>query len=362
MKLTINTALLQALVAKAMKGASCNKMLTLTNLMAIQLKDNVLTLVTTDATNYLYVHQDKVMGEDFYVVVRTDVFSKLVSKLTCENVTLVLDGSALTVKGNGSYKIELPLDEEGELIKFPDPINKPFTPTEEGELHLSTAKLILATAKASLSKDDDDPNGNCYTGYYMGNRVVATDTLVMCGIKVPIFEQPVLLAPATLDLLSVFSDEKIAVDHDGDTIIFTSPSCDVYGKCMDCLEDYQIDVIQELLDDTYASVCKISKSELLQLLDRLSLFVSPYDENSIYLTFTNEGVQVDSKQANSSELIPYQSSQNFTPFRCCMDIEMLTTQVKANSGDQFELHYGKDNAIKLVDGSVTQVVALVEDK
>lgn len=359
MKLTINTALLQALVAKAMKGASCNKMLPLTNMMAIQLKGNELTLVTTDATNYLYVHQDKVMGEDFYVVVQTDVFSKLVGKLTCENVTLVLDGSALTVKGNGSYKIELPLDEEGELIKFPDPINKPFTPTEEGDLHLSTAKLILATAKAALSKDTD---GNCYTGYYMGNRVVATDTFVMCGIKVPIFEQPVLMAPATLDLLGVFSDEKIAVAHDGDTIIFTSPGCEVYGKCMDCLEDYQIDVIQELLDDTYASVCKISKSELLQLLDRLALFVGQYDKNSIYLTFTNEGVQVDSKQANSSELIPYQSSQNFTPFRCCVDIEVLTAQVKANSGDQFELHYGKDNAIKLVDGSVTQVVALTEEE
>lgn len=359
MKLTINTVSLQALVAKAMKGASCNKMLPLTNMMAIQLKDNALTLVTTDATNYLYVEQDKVLGEDFYVVVQTDIFSKLVSKLTCENVTMVLDGSALTVKGNGSYKIELPLDEEGELIKFPDPLNKPFTPTEEAELHLSTAKLILGTAKAALSKDAD---GSCYTGYYMGQRVVATDTFVMCGIKIPIFEQPVLLAPETLDLLGVFGEEKIAVAHDGDTIIFTTPTCSVYGKCMDCLGDFQIDVIQELLDDTYESVCKIAKGELLQLLDRLSLFVGQYDKNSIYLTFTQDGVQVDSKQANSSELIPYVSSSGFKPFRCCVDIEVLTQQVKASSADQFELHYGKDNAVKLVDGNVTQVVALTEEE
>ena len=69
MKLTINTSTLQSMVAKSMKGASCNKMIPLTGLMAIQLLDHELTLITTDATNYLFIHEDKVEGDDFYVVV-----------------------------------------------------------------------------------------------------------------------------------------------------------------------------------------------------------------------------------------------------------------------------------------------------
>ena len=63
MKLTINTSTIQNMVAKSMKGAPCNKMIPLTSLMAIELKDNVLTLITTDSTNYLYVREEKVAGE-----------------------------------------------------------------------------------------------------------------------------------------------------------------------------------------------------------------------------------------------------------------------------------------------------------
>ena len=124
MKLILNTGLLQTMVAKSMKGASCNKMIPITGLMAIQLKDHKLTLITTDATNYLYITEDKVDGEDFYVVVQADMFSKLVSKLTCENVTLVVADNTLNIKGNGNYKIELPLNEDGELIKYPDPLSR----------------------------------------------------------------------------------------------------------------------------------------------------------------------------------------------------------------------------------------------
>ena len=88
MKMTITTSTMQNLVSKAMKGASNNKMIPLTGLMAIQLKDHLLTLITTDATNYLYVREDKVEGDDFYVVTQAEMFSKLIARLTCEKVSL----------------------------------------------------------------------------------------------------------------------------------------------------------------------------------------------------------------------------------------------------------------------------------
>ena len=102
MKLTVNTQTLQTMVVKSMKGASCNKMIPLTSLMAIELKDNRLSLITTDATNYLYVSETKVEGDDFYVVVQADMFSKLISRLTCEKVKLELSDNVLKVKGNGN--------------------------------------------------------------------------------------------------------------------------------------------------------------------------------------------------------------------------------------------------------------------
>lgn len=356
--MTIRTSTLQSMVAKAMKGASCNKMIPLTGLMAIELVDNTLTLTTTDATNYLYIREDKVDGDDFYVVVQADMFAKLISKLTCEKVNLELKDNVLTVKGNGKYSIELPLDEEGELIKFPNPLDNATSNGVEYTVNLSTIKLILATAKSALADTLEVP---CYTGYYVGDKVVATDTYKICGINIKLWDEPTLISPEMMSLLDIFTDEHITAVREGNTMIFESDSCTVYGTLMDSIDDYQIEAIEGLLSQDFDSSCKVTKSALLQLLDRLALFVSPYDKNGIYLTFTREGLQIESKQANSVETIPYAESTNFHDFTCCVDIEMLHSQVKANTGDGITLHYGEENAIKITDGNVVQVVALLED-
>ena len=358
MKMTINTSTLQNMVAKAMKGASCNKMIPLTGLVAIELKDHLLTLITTDATNYLYVREGKVEGDDFYVVIQADMFAKLISKLTCEKVSLELKDNILVVTGNGKYSIELPLDEEGELIKYPDPLSGINFVGDDYTINLSTVKLILNTAKSALADTLEVP---CYTGYYVGNKVVATDTYKICGINIKLWDEPTLISPEMMSLLDIFTDEKISVYRSGNTMVFKTENCVVYGTLMDSIEDYQIEAIDGLLEQGFESSCKLTKSALLQLLDRLALFVSPYDKNGVYLTFTRDGLQIESKQANSIEVIPYAESKNFRDFTCCVDIEMLHSQVKANTGDGITIHYGEDNAIKLTDGNVVQVVALLED-
>lgn len=357
MKLTMTTSMLQTMVAKAMKGASCNKMIPITGLIAIELKNHKLTLTTSDASNYLYIVEDKVDGDDFYVVVQADIFSKLISRLTCEKVSMELKSHSLVVTGNGEYSIELPLDEEGELIKYPNPMTN-FTIGDKDEINLSTVKLILNTAKASLATTLDVP---CYTGYYVGDKIIATDTCQICGIKIKLFSQPALISSEMMSLLDVMTSEKIEVYRDGDTIMFETQDCIVYGKVMDCIADYQIDAIDGLLHEDFDSSCRLAKSSLLQLLDRLSLFVGVYDKNGIYLTFTRDGMIVTSKQANSSEIIQYMDSDNFKDFTCCIDIEMFRSQIKANSGDSIEIHYGLDKALKLSDGNVTQILALLDD-
>ena len=335
MKMTITTSTLQNLVARSMKGASCNKMIPLTGLMAIQLNDHLLTLITTDATNYLYVREDKVEGDDFYVVIQAEMFSKLIARLTCEKVTLELKDNLLLVNGNGKYSIELPLDEEGELIKYPDPLANLQAEPQNCEINLSTVKLILNTAKAALADTLEVP---CYTGYYVGNKVVATDTYKICGINIKMWDEPALISPEMMSLLDIFTEEKFYVVRNGNTIVFESKDCTVYGTLMDSIDDYQIEAIDGLLEQDFESSCKLSKSAMLQLLDRLSLFVSPYDKNGIYLTFTNDGLQIESKQANSTETIPYTESNNFHNFTCCVDIEMLHSQIKANTGDAITIH------------------------
>ena len=145
----MNTKQLQTLVSKAMKCASCESDVPLTNMMSIEVKDKVLTLTTTDENTYLFV-SDECDSEDFYVVVEVELFSKLISKLTSETVTLNVVNDSLEVDGNGHYVIGLPYDIDGGLIKFPNPRAKLAETAARDEVNLSTLKMILATAKASV--------------------------------------------------------------------------------------------------------------------------------------------------------------------------------------------------------------------
>lgn len=359
MKLAIKTEKLKDMVARAVKGVGNNKLIPLTSLMAIELKNNTLTFITTDATNYLYIIEDKMVGEDFYVVVDANVFSKLISKMTCENVTLEAKDTWLEVRGNGTYKIELPLDENGEYIKYPDPLAKlDLNDAEEMTINRTTIQVILETIKSALATTLENP---CYTGYYVGKSVVATDTYKIASMDVKLFDNARLISAELMDLLAVMQAEKILVDITGDDIVFSTPDCTIVGKVMEGLEDFAIDPIMDLVNTEFDSVCSVPKSALLQLLDRLSLFVGPYDKNAVYLTFTDKGLQVSSKATNGIEIINYVSSDNFKDFTCEVDIQMLTQEVKAVSNDVIEMYYGEDNAIKMTDGNITIVVALLED-
>ena len=52
MKFTIGTELMKDVVARAIKGAGNNKLIPITSMMCIKLKNGDLTVITTDATNH----------------------------------------------------------------------------------------------------------------------------------------------------------------------------------------------------------------------------------------------------------------------------------------------------------------------
>lgn len=357
MQLKLKTLKLQEMVSKAVKGASSNKMIPITSLMAIELKKNKLTLTTTDATNYLKVIEDKVDGEDFYIVVPVGVFSKLVAKTSVETITLKLKEHVLEVKGNGTYSIELPLDEEGRLIKYPE--YKFDSKVKGSVINLSTIKTLLNANKSALAVTMELP---ALTGYYCDDkRVISTDTFKVCNTEIPLFAEKTLVPPELMELLSLMTEEKITVQSSGSKMLFTTNNMVVYGVQLDGIDDYPVAAIDSFLQTEFSSKCKLPKDALLAVLDRLMLFVTDYDKNGIYLTFTQEGVIVSSKKSTGTELIKYQGSDNFQPFTCCADIALLVSQVKAQEGEVVELWYGQEVSIKMTNGKITQIVALLED-
>ena len=355
MKLTIGTQRFQALLNKAVKGAGNNKLIPMTNLIAIKLSEGVLTLTTTDATNYFTLIEKEVSGDEFYVAVQVDLLARLVSKMTCAEVTLEVTESALEVSGNGKYQIELDLEDDGSLVKLPNPVENFKKETKIGTTDSSTILQIISSVKPALAIAVDYP---WYTCYYVGDRVTATDTYTVADSKNGFLSEPELISPVVMDLLGLFTGE-ISTYVYGDKILFEAENGTVYGTIPSGIEQYDINSIQELVSQEFNSSCTVVKSALLSLLDRIALFVGMYDNGKITLSFGKDGLEVTSKYA--TEVIPYTKSDKASDFICQTDVTTLVTQVKAQKGSEITIEYGEDNAIKIIDGDITSVIALLEE-
>ena len=358
MKLVLKTDKLKEMVQRAVKGCSNNKMFPLTSLLGIELKNHKLTLTTTDMTNYVYIREENVDGEDFYVSVPADVFSKLVGNTTSDTITLNAQPSYLEVIGNGKYKINLVLDENGNVVRFPN-YTENLIQDEIGTVHFTTIKVILNSLKPALATTLENP---AYTNYFVGNSVVASDTQVINIMNNKLFsgiDKPLFISAELMNLLNVMTEENISVRYKDNVIEFVSDECIIHGELFDYTDDYQIDEIMAISEIPFSSSCKISRAAFLQLLDRIALFIGDYADGAIDLKFTKEGLMVESKAQLGAETIPYGESNNFRDFVASIEIRVLKAQVKAQSGDMLEIFYGQDNAIKFVDGNIISIIGLI---
>lgn len=364
MKLKIKTSVLQGLLSKALKGMGNNKMVPITTFVGIELKDNILTLHTMDGTNYLDVRASaKVEGEDFYLVITSDQFSKLVNKTTADYIELEVTEDSLNFKGNGEYKIEIPMD-EGEFIKFPSMPNRPEEATKK-TIQVTTIKKILSTNSKSLARTLEEP---VYTGYLFADKVITTDSYVVCVNDIQVLEDRKLFTEAFLNLITLCDKENIDLYYNDEGQLWVeADSVSIYGNVLesstgeDYVQKFPYDSIMGYVNEDFGSMCKLSRASLDSVIDRLSLFITPYDKNGLNFQFTKNGLIISSKASTGTEIIPYADSKNFKDFECQLDVETLKGQLSAQDSEVVTLYYGHENAIKMVDGKLTQVVSLLEE-
>ena len=351
------TSRMKEAVNKAIKGAGFNNLIPITSMIGIKLSDGKLRFLTTDMTNTLCIIIDKVSGVDMDITVDADKFGKLIAKTTSEDIELIVIDDVLSVKANGTYKIPLIADEEG-LVTFPA-----FSETKGKATNIKLTSIMQAynINKSALAKTLENP---ALTGYYCGDMVISTDANVITFNDFKMFEQdePLLISSQLMQLLTLNKQEDIKLIADKTLLTFIADDMVVQGAVMEGIEDFPADDVKAYLDEAFTSSCKVPKDLLLATLDRLALFIEPYDKNGAYFTFGRKGINIHSKKDASTETINYVESKDFEPFVCCVDIPMLKEQLQANPDDTVKICYGNENALKIESGKVTQVIALLEDE
>ena len=351
-KFTVPAVKFQDMVARSVKGASENKLLPITSMMCIEMKDNVLTLTTTDTANTLKVRADKIQGEDMYAVVPVAKFAALISRISCDSVTLEMTDK-LIVHANGRYEIDLCVDEDG-VVQFPE---YHFEKNGEGQIvNLSSIKNLISTNKPFLAKTLDNPN---LCGYYLGEKVITTDADCVCFNDMNVLGGEYLISAEMMDMLSMFKQEKITWWYTNGAFLFETEDTVLYGVEYDGKDTYPADAVSQYLEVAFPSRCRLAKIALQDVLSRLVIFVEPFDKGGAYFTFTKEGVQVTSMNKSSTEVIPYQQSEDFAPFHCLVNTVMLKSMVDSCPDESLELCYGDEDCFKFTSGKVVQVMALM---
>lgn len=361
MNAVLNTTDLKSAVSKSIKCAGMINNVPITQMIGLVGKkdSNKLLLMTTDKTNDLIIKLNGEIDEDFNVVVQVDIFSKLISKLTSEKVTLTVENNTLLVNGNGTYKIPLPVDSDG-VVSFPVLDFENLVSTKSSNTKLSFVKSVINTNKASVSRTFENP---CLNGYYINNDfVISTDELNACFNKLNLLDDTVLLPVKALDLLSMTNYENIQYLRNGDRLVFYTDDLCLGTHELEGIDIYPIHALMSVYDNSnFKSNCKVSKFVLKSVLDRLSLFIEQYDKNAIELNFTQSGLQINTKKSTGIETISYISSENFEPFKVLINIETLKSQINSYPNEEIEIWYGLQNCIKLKSDNIEQIISLLEE-
>jgi DNA polymerase III sliding clamp (beta) subunit (PCNA family) len=365
MQIKIRTSALKDVISKAIKISTNDKMLPLTSFLFMKAKNDTLFVMCTDATNYFEISTECASTDDFEVTVKGAMFSKIVSKITTEFITLELGSTAkgenrtsLILNGNGKYTIELPTNEEGMLIKYPDYADMKDI-VETGAIKVSDIKNIITSNKPTLATNDID---KVRKYYYCGNLVAScNENGVGCVNKTSMFKTPVLIPSNVMDILSIFTSETINYEYDGISMMFTNDNMKLYIKVGKNIEDYPVEPLSEYANVSMDSSCTVAKSAIISAIDRLSIFISPYDIYGVYLSFTKDGLSITSSNESATELIGYHESENFQPFRCLLRADEFRNIVSGRNGEALNICYGDSRFVKFVDNKTVHILGTISE-
>jgi hypothetical protein len=354
---TFTTERLKQLVSYAIKGAGFDKNIELTTYMGIRVEDGELYLNTTDGTNYVSV-SDRCVADNMDIVVDADLFAKLISKINSDTVDMEVVDNTLAIKGNGKYTLALIPDENGDTLSFPDKF--PDDTTDIGTISASDVLTLNNTMKASLSS----VVGSIYSNYYFGDNIVTTDRAMATVYNKKMFDEPYVFGRAFIDLLTLSPNDVTLAKSDNKFVASTEISefCTI-SVCTTVTDDvtkFDTGAINKLAGLETPSFCRFKKAQMLELLDRLSLFVSKFDDGAITLNFTDSSIEVSSLKSDGVESVDYTESKDTQNMTIKINIDRFRNQLKAYSSDVVDLYYGSEVCIKLVDGDLTQIIALIK--
>lgn len=357
----IKTEELLRLVNIVYKAVGNNKLIPITQMIGVKVADGKLTLCGTDSFNTLYIDSKVEANETIDVCINADLISKLVSKFTCEFTTLELKENYLLVVGNGEYKLDLLLDDEGKAFKFPNREVDIQAVMQE----VDNKKIIDMKnyGEKSLAQTMEEPD---LIAYYINNEyAISTDRNIMTVINNQYSNIALTLRSKFVELVTIMKDKVKLYTWKNPTtneinLYATDDEIRLFSKVNGNVEDYPYEAIKNLVDTSEFKInAKINVKDFLAVLDRISLFVTPYDSNVIDIHLNDGRLFISSIKATGVEVVKLNNLSNNEAWEGKIDVEMLAGQLNAFTKEEIDIYFG--DCIKLTENNVVKLICLCEE-
>lgn len=361
----INTNSLKGKLDILSKAVGNNKLIPLTSMIGIKTAhtdSNKVILYTTDATNYLTAMIDVENRENLNldVTITFDTFYKLISKTTKEFIEVRDEDRFLFIEANGKYKLDKLLTEEGNYYSFKSKtINRTENKVEEFTIKKVDIEKIKKVNTPSLATTLELP---ALTGYYVGDKVVSSDSFVMTQLNKNIITTPIILSSKVIEIASLLDKDELKLEISGNDIAISSQEYALVSSVVDTVVNYPINDIDTLMATSeFKGTAKINIKELLNTIDRLSLFVTNYDNQAINLEFAQDDLLITSKSTNGLEVIKLKEVGDTTNFRCSVNIDYMKKELSSIDADEVEVCYGNENFVTFKTEEVTKYICTLEE-
>lgn len=344
-----------------------NELSILTETLELKVSNSTLYMNVTNREYYAQVRLPVSSNEEFRATVNANLFLKLISQLTTENVEFGIKENYLTIKANGTYKLPL-IYEDDNLLQLPEiKINNVTSEFDiEGNilvsiLNYNSKQLSIGAISKPVQKM-----------YYIDENGALTFTSGACVNNFTL-EQPVkmLLNNRLVKLFKLFRSKKVhfklGYDALSDTIIQTKVSFEsddvMINAILSCddamINSVPVNAIRGRATSDYPYMVNFNKNALLQLINRLMLFTTGTRDLNAYCRFEftpSELIVYDMDQENK-ETISYDNNSNIVEsYNTILDLNDLKNVLESCIEQYITFKFGDEQAVLICRNNIINII------
>lgn len=353
MSITFKTQTLMEVVSQ-LNRLTPSKLLEITRYWHIEGYDGFITFTGYDGSNWLR-YSIEAKGE-IDVMVKAEQFGKLIEKTTVENITLTPKEEYLEVKANGTYKVDIVTGDES-YPSFDEKLPADLDDENATRLKTSLFYEVFNINDSAVSKSSAD---GVYTGYLLDNdQAITSDIIRICLNPIDSIGTRLLIPAPLMKLLASLGDEELYLwTFDDDYIFVSTSTVEIYGRLMEGIEDYQDMSIMD--DQEFTGKVKLTTAAIQSILERLTLFMTPFDKGSIHLDFGPKQLAILTT-SGSKELVKYSEVTDAPDFSGILNSILLRDILSTVSDEYFTLEFGNELSIRITANEVTYYLATQEE-